>query len=195
MTPKKDDHFETPFIHANIELKKVLLDHARQLASQDGMEAPIAAAVIYASFAEYLTEFLLENVRLMCSEASLRSFDGVIYSKKKPEQTKKEKTFGEIIGLLRRYKFPGDDEILARCKKISDARNNLFHNFAKVSQEDLQGLDNDIAIIRPATEELIGLVDIVNQEMTRQYYKMLSAKAAEATVSAESDKASDDTEK
>lgn len=57
-TPKKKI---TLWSHEDLELKRWMLQFARDLAAKDGFENGLAAAMIYSSISEYLAENLLKT--------------------------------------------------------------------------------------------------------------------------------------
>ena len=59
-----------PFTHQDLELKNGLLQYGRDLKAKTGFENQLASAFIYASFAEYLGDNLLENLRYFVYKGS-----------------------------------------------------------------------------------------------------------------------------
>lgn len=153
----------TPFTHDDLELKKELINYARGLAHKSGFENGLASALIYSSFAEYLAEHLLKNLKHFAYQGTYSLYAGVIFIDERDEGKKPKKaTLGQNIGDLRRFHFPDKDALLNCFNKIAEARNNIIHKFAK---EDLQGLQklilSDIEIIKTETEEVLSKIDII----------------------------------
>ena len=123
------------FYHEDFEIKKKLIDVARQLRQKKAIAEQLSSALIYASFAEYVGEHVLENCRHLAYNATMQFYGGIIgFDERGRDQNK---PLGHIICQLEKYDFPLKREIVDLLGEIADSRNNLFHNLAKAKQEDL----------------------------------------------------------
>jgi hypothetical protein len=149
-----------PFTHQNLDLKNGLLQYGRELKSKVGFENQLASAFIYASFAEYLGDNLLENLRYFVHKGSFNQFAGILFI---DESNREEKlTLGQIVSKLKKYSFPDKEKIIELLDDVCDARNNIFHEFAKT---DLTGLEKivlvDLVTIQQKSEELLDKVNVI----------------------------------
>lgn len=148
-----------PFEHDDLEIKNSLIDYARDISHKTDVEAVLACAMIYASFAEYLSGHLLDNLRHLIYQTTYRDFAAILYIDQR--RNKETRTMNRVAGLLRDYEFPDKKEIIELIEEIAQRRNNLFHNFAQIDQKKSEIFDEDVKIIKNSTEELLSKVNTV----------------------------------
>lgn len=150
-----------PLTHQDLELKQQILVFARDLAKKQGFENGLASAMIYSSFAEYISENLLESLKYFIYQGSYNQYAGIIFINE-TNAGKSKKTIGQNIGELERYNFPDKEGILDCLRKITQARNNMLHQFAKSNVEGLNKIIlQDVLIIQQETETLVQKIDTV----------------------------------
>jgi hypothetical protein len=149
-----------PFTHQNLDLKNGLIGYARELGSKQGFENQVAAAFIYISFAEYLADHLLENLRHFIYKGSYNQFAGILFI---DESGKEEKlTLGQIISKLKKYNFPDKEGVLDVLDEVCKARNNIFHNFANTDASGLEKIMSvDLITIEQKSEELLDKINVI----------------------------------
>lgn len=167
-----------PFTHDNLELKQGFLKYARDLKGKQGFENGLAAAVIYASFAEYIAENLLENLRHLIFTSSFNQYAGIVY-KTSQDKKQKRRTLGESIHELESYSFPDRDGIIGCLKKINKARNEIFHELASSDQKVAERLlTENVFITWEETEELVNKIDMIYEGLR----KIIAPTALEAKI-------------
>ena len=151
-----------PFIHKNLEIKNELIELARKLREGDfKLENALASVVIYSNIAEYLAEHLLENLNYLVKESSYKYFSGFVYIAS-TYSTERNMTLGTYIHELRKFSFPDKENILGHFRNICEARNRIFHNFARSDIEEIKKfIDNDLPGIQDECEELLKKMNIV----------------------------------
>lgn len=151
-----------PLSHDDLELKRSLLQYARDLKNKPGFENVLAAAFIYSSFTEYVAENLLENLRHFVYQAVYSQYAAILFIDERDDI--KKKTLGQIIGELEKFYFPDKQAILRCMRNVSEARNRMFHNFAKSNHAGLEELiSKDLWTIQDQSEELINKIDVIYQ--------------------------------
>lgn len=161
-----------PLDHEHLELKNNLLELARGWWQTGDLEKRLASLIIYASFAEYLAEHLLNSLRYAVERASYSAYSAIVYLKPK-EVTNRPPTMYDYINRLEGFEFPDKSNIIQLLKDISKPRNKLFHNFARIKPDE--AIDKFLEDIQAGTEELINRVNTVeaalkamtNQELTQ----------------------------
>jgi hypothetical protein len=148
-----------PFEHDDLELKNNLITYARAIAAKEEAEAQLASAMVFSSFAEYVSGHLLDTLRHLVYQTTYNYFAGILFIDQR--NTKEVRTINKMVGGLKGYQFPDREKILELLEKIAKSRNNLFHNFAKSDIKGFEGFDEDILIIRESTEELLTKVNII----------------------------------
>lgn len=148
-----------PFEHEDLQLKNYLIDYARTLASKGDLEAQLACAVIYASFAEYMAGHLLDNLRHLMYTTTYREFAAILFVDQRKDS--KVRTMNQVVSLLQGYEFPDKKEVIDLLQSINKSRNNLFHNFASTSGDQFNVFDDDIDNIKTKTEELFTKIGII----------------------------------
>lgn len=157
---KKPKKIFLPFTHQDLELKNELINYARDLKAKQGFENQLAAVFIYASFTEYLGNHLLDNLRYFVHKGSYNQFAGILFI----DETNKDEvlTLGRIIDKLKVFSFPDKDGVIDLFEDICEARNNIFHNFAK---SDMSGIEKivtvDIITIIDKTEQLVEKINVI----------------------------------
>lgn len=148
-----------PFEHDDLELKNALIDYARGISSKTEVEAVLACAMIYASFAEYIAGHLLDNLRHLVYQTTYRDFAAIVYIDQR--SNKETRTMNKVARLLRDFEFPDKRAIIELIEEIARSRNNLFHNFALIDEKKSEVFDGDVKTIRESTEELFTKVNTV----------------------------------
>lgn len=155
-----------PLSHEDLDLKRNLLQYARDLRPKDGFENGLASAFIYSSFTEYVAENLLDNLRHFVYQGVYSQYAGILFIDERWDQ--KKKTLGQMIGELEKFDFPDKSAILQCMRNVSEARNRMFHNFAKSDQAGLEDLlSKDLKTIQDQTEELINKIDVIYQGLRK----------------------------
>ena len=156
----------TPLTHEDLELKRSLISYARKLKSKAGLENQLASSFIYASFTEYAAWHLLKSLRYFTFEGTYIKYRGSLFMDERDRGDVGKETLGKINAELDRFNFPRKSSIHKLVKEINEARNNLFHNFAK---SDSKGLDNllskDLVEIQDKTESLLREMDGVYKDL------------------------------
>jgi hypothetical protein len=142
-------------------MKNDLLELARGMWNSNAFDKQLASLVIYASFAEYLAEHLLSSVKYAIEIASYAQFGAIIYLKSDDEKSPRPLAMYDYINRLETYEFPDKANIVPLLKSIGKARNQLFHNFARIKPEDGNKLDQYVKSIQEGTEDLIDRVNMV----------------------------------
>ncbi len=132
---------------------------ARGLKGGAGVGDQLAGVVIYASLTEYLAENLLENLRQLVYYTTYIQYAGILFLDERNDESKR--TLGQTVRELEKYYFPDRDEIIRLLKEITESRNNVFHNLAKVDQEKAMEIDADLKSIMENGEELINKIDVI----------------------------------
>lgn len=150
-----------PLSHEDLALKQWMLKFARDLAEKDGFENGLAGAMIYSSFSEYLAENLLENLKYFVYKGTYDQYAGILFIDE-TKSGKSKKTLGQNITELERFNFPDKEGILKCLRNITEARNNMLHQFARTDIEGLKKIVlQDVSTIRQETEELVQKIDTV----------------------------------
>lgn len=147
--------------HEHLEIKNNLLGSARAMWASNDFEKQLASLIIYASFAEYLAEHLLGSVKYAVENASYAQFGAVLYLNSNEKKSNKPLTMYDYINRLESYEFPDKVNIIPLLKSVGQARNKLFHDFARIKPEDADKLDRYVKSIQEGTEELIDRVNMV----------------------------------
>jgi uncharacterized protein with HEPN domain len=146
--------------HDNQDLKNQLLNYSRELRKKQGFENQLAATFIHVSFAEYLANNLVENLRYLMHQGTYNQYAGILFIDER--RSRKVRTLGQLIEELRKYSFPDKEEILAILIEIKDLRNNIFHNFASADLGELERIIvTDLVSIQDKTEELLKKVNTI----------------------------------
>lgn len=149
-----------PFTHDNLDLKNELVGLARNLKTKSDSESHLVAVFIYISITEYLATHLLENLRHFVYKGNYYQYAGILLIDERGDR--KIRTLGQVIVELRKYDFPDKREILATLENISNLRNNIFHNLAKVDSSELtKMLTSDLPQIENLTEDLIEKINVL----------------------------------
>lgn len=157
-----------PLEHENLDLKNNLLQSARTMWSSGDFEKQLASLIIYTSFAEYLAEFMLRSVRYAVERASYHTYGGIVHSLSEPSNSKSSQrplNMSDYVSRLEGYSFPDKDNILPLLKNIAKARNDLFHNFARIKPSEGSRLDKYSSDIHDDTEDLIDRVNVVAESI------------------------------
>lgn len=166
--------------HEHLEIKNNLLGSARAMWASDDFEKQLASLIIYASFAEYLAEHLLESIKYAVENASYAQFGAVLYLNSNEKKSIKPLTMYGYINRLESYEFPDKVNIIPLLKSVGLARNKLFHDFARIKPEDANKLDQYVKSIQEGTEELIDRINMVESTIkTLTSYNTLTQPATE----------------
>lgn len=147
--------------HEHLEIKNNLLDSARAMWASNDFEKQLASLIIYASFAEYLAEHLLGSIKYAVENASYTQYGAILYLNSNDKKSNKPLTMYDYINRLESYEFPDKVNIIPLLKSVGQARNKLFHDFARIKPEDADKLDQYVKSIQEGTEELIDRVNMV----------------------------------
>lgn len=150
-----------PLVHDNLEIKNELLQLARDAKNGDRkLENDLASVLIYSNIAEYLAENLLENLNHFIRQSTYKDFAGILFIESVSHSGKR--TLNQMVEEIKKFNFPDKDGILNCFKKIAEARNKIFHNFAKSDLETIKKLLNDdLPVIQDECEDVIGKINIV----------------------------------
>ncbi len=164
---------KVPFDHDNLDIKNNLLNLARQSWDSGDFEKKLASLIIFASFAEYLAEHLLDTVRYAVERASYQSYGAVIFLK--ADDTKaKPLNMSDYINRLSNFEFPDKKDTLKLMKTIATARNKLFHDFARITLEEAAIVDKYVEDIKEGTEELITKVNTIEGSIKAQVVTLVT---------------------
>ena len=92
-------------------------------------------------------------------QTTYREYAGILFLDERNEES--NTTLGRTINRLRRFSFPDREEVLRLLDEICASRNNVFHNLAKVDQQQAVVLGNDLRSITENGEQLIGKIDTI----------------------------------
>jgi len=149
-----------PLAHEHLELKNGLINYARELRKKGGLENQLALTFIYVSFAEYLANNLLENLRHFIHTGSYNQFAGILFIDERNQD--KTKTLGQTIGDLGKFNFPDKQGILRVLSDINQARNKLYHNFISSDPKKMEEiLSTDMVSIQDKTEEVLAKINVI----------------------------------
>lgn len=164
MSKKNKNHTFQPFTHDDLEIKNELLNLARQSRmdnSEKKLEYNLASVLIYSSIAEYLAENLLQNLTHFVKTSTYNNFAGILFIEKISKKENKM-TLGELIIEIDKFSFPDKKEIMDCFNKVCNARNRLFHDFAKSNLDAIvEMISKDLPIIQDKCEELINKINTI----------------------------------
>lgn len=150
-----------PFIHENLEIKNELIQLARNArVNERKLENDLASVLIYSNIAEYLAENLLETLNHFIYQNSYKDFAGILFVKSVSRPGKM--TLNQTVSEIEKFSFPDKENILACLRKIAEARNKIFHNFAKSDLNSIKELLNtDLPIIQDECEAVIIKINTI----------------------------------
>lgn len=171
--------FFKPLTHEDLEYKGFILRFAREISKKEGFENGLAAAMIYSSFAEYIAENLLENLKYFVYRGTYNQYAGIIFVDERKIK-KGKKTIGQNIGELEKFNFPDKEGVLSCLRKIAEARNNMLHQFAKADFDGFKKIIlQDVFAINRETEELVQKIDVIYSGLQKILNPNISGQEAE----------------
>lgn len=169
---KKAKQAVVPFIHFDLEYKNQLLNYARLLKDTKKLETDLASAVIYASFAEYVASFVLNNLRHIAYIHTYNSSSAIAYLDQRKDPL--DRPISYFIDELRHYSFPDKQEFINLLDEIKNCRNDLFHDLAKSTKDDLIKVATNIKSIQDDVELLVNKLNVISRALEGLYPKVIN---------------------
>lgn len=165
-----------PFGHENLDLKKELVNHARSLKDKTDFDSQLVSTFLYISFAEYLGNHLLVNLRHLVNIGTYNQFAGILFIDETDDS--RSKTIGQILKEIDKFDFPDKKGIKILLSQIQKLRNKFFHTFIESNIKELEKMiKDDLPQIREKTEDLITKIDVIYAGL----WKILNPKYKTAT--------------